>query len=106
MIGVNPARAFNRDRQREDILSALEKLFGLNTTALILDEASSNTHHAERERHAHRIDANEERIEAGYIRHRGAVLCGVPDQSKTSVHHCGAFFERAGEPELLDFQER
>jgi hypothetical protein len=40
MIGVNPAAAFNRDRQREDILNAgFEKLFELNTTALILDEA-------------------------------------------------------------------
>jgi len=30
------------------------------------------------------------------------VLCGVPDQSKTS----GAVVERAGEPKLLDFPER
>jgi hypothetical protein len=50
MIGVNPAAAFNRDRQREDILNAgFEKLFELNTTALILDEALS-TRHAERGR--------------------------------------------------------
>jgi len=40
MICVNPAAAFNRDWQREDIFNAaLEKLFELNTTDLILDEA-------------------------------------------------------------------
>jgi hypothetical protein len=40
MIGVNPAAAFNRDWQRQDILNAgFEKLFELNTTALTLDEA-------------------------------------------------------------------
>jgi hypothetical protein len=38
-IGVNPAAAFNRDWQRQDILNAgFEKLFELNTTALILDD--------------------------------------------------------------------
>jgi hypothetical protein len=37
MIGVNPAAAFNREWQREGILNArFEKLFDLNTTALIL----------------------------------------------------------------------
>jgi hypothetical protein len=42
MIGVNPATAFNRDWQREGILTAgFEKLFELDTTALILDEALS-----------------------------------------------------------------
>jgi hypothetical protein len=42
MIGVNRAVAFNRDWQREDRLNAgFEKLFKLNTTALILDEALS-----------------------------------------------------------------
>jgi hypothetical protein len=45
MIGVNPAAAFNRDWQREDILNAdLEKLFELNTRALILDEPMSTGH--------------------------------------------------------------
>jgi catalase len=45
MIGVNPAAAFNRGRQREDILNAgFEKLFELNTTALTLDEALSTRH--------------------------------------------------------------
>ena len=34
------------------------------------------------------------------------MLRGVPDQSETSVRHCGAFVERAGEPKLLDFPER
>jgi hypothetical protein len=39
MIRVNAAPAFNRDWQREDIMNArFEKLFELNTTALILDE--------------------------------------------------------------------
>jgi hypothetical protein len=42
MIGVNPAAAFNRDWRREDMLNAgFEKLFELNTTALILNEALS-----------------------------------------------------------------
>jgi hypothetical protein len=37
MIGVNSAAAFNRDWQREGISNArFEKLFELNTTALIL----------------------------------------------------------------------
>jgi hypothetical protein len=45
MICVNPAAAFNRDWQREDILNAgFEKLFDLSTTALILDQALSNRH--------------------------------------------------------------
>jgi len=45
-------------------------------------------------------------MESGYIRRRGTVLSGVPVQSKTNVHHRGAFVERAGEPKLLDFPER
>ncbi|MEA2773703.1 MAG: hypothetical protein QOD93_6665, partial [Acetobacteraceae bacterium] len=45
MIGVNPAAAFNRDWQREDILNAgFEKLFRFNMTVLTLDEASSTRH--------------------------------------------------------------
>jgi hypothetical protein len=56
-IGINPAAAFNRVWQREDILNArFEKLFELNTTALILDEALS-TPRAERERRANRVIA-------------------------------------------------
>jgi hypothetical protein len=57
MIGVNRAAAFNRDRQRDDILNAgFETLFELNTTALILDEALS-TRHAERVRRVYRVVA-------------------------------------------------
>ena len=45
MIGVNPAGAFNRDRQREDRLNVgFERLFRLNMTALTLDEALSTRH--------------------------------------------------------------
>jgi hypothetical protein len=57
MIGVNRAAAFNRDWQREDILNArFEKLFELNTTALILDEALSAPH-AERGRRVYKVVA-------------------------------------------------
>ena len=57
MIGVNPAATFNRDWRREGILNArFEKLFELNTTALILDEVSSAPD-ADRERRVHGVVA-------------------------------------------------
>ena len=39
---------------------------------------------------------HEERIESDHIRPLGAVLRGVPNQSKASSDHRNAFAERAG----------
>jgi hypothetical protein len=44
-FGIDPAAAFNRDWQQEDILNAgFEKLFELNRTPLVLDEALRSRH--------------------------------------------------------------
>jgi hypothetical protein len=94
-----------------------EKLFELNTTALILDEALS-TRYAERERRANRVVATRRVKEVESVASarngngKGAdmgsvwslatfaiwVLCFVafPDESEANFRYCSAFAERAG----------